>query len=113
MHTSLKKEPIKAVTKSQSVHLSGEHLKRFTSGFMPTLRSNIIATITCQLTSEITSRLVQGEPEDEDGDAGVLDARLDGDGNDVFERPAADFGSDAAEAKPEPGQRHAGDENAP
>ena len=88
-------------------------LKRFTIRFMLKLRSNILATITRQLTSEITSRLVQGKPEDEDGDAGVLDARLDGDGNDVFERPAAEFGGDAAEAKPEPGQRHAGDENTP
>ena len=42
-----------------------------------------------------------------------MDAGLNGDGDDVFNRASAEFGGQAAEAKAEPGQRHAGHENAP
>jgi hypothetical protein len=57
--------------------------------------------------------LVQGEPEDEDRDAGVLDTGLDGDGDNVLNGPAADLGDDAAEPEAEPGQGHASHKDAP
>jgi len=57
--------------------------------------------------------LVQGEPEDEDRDAGILDTGLNGNGDNVLNGTAADLGDDAAEHEAEPGQGHASHKDAP
>ena len=50
--------------------------------------------------------MIEGEPEDKDGDARVLEARLDGDGGDVLDGAAGQPSDGAAEGEAEPGQRH-------
>ena len=64
-------------------------------------------------TCQIPSRLVEGEPEDEDGDSGVLDASLDCDGDDVLRCAPKQFGSQTSEAEAQPRQGQAGEDDSP
>ena len=66
------------------------------------------------LTGHVTEgSVIEGEPEDEDGDAGVLQARLDGDRGDVLDRAAGEPGDGAAESEAEPRERHPHDDHLP
>ncbi len=60
------------------------------------------------VTGEISGRLIEGEPEDEDGDSRVLDSGLDGNRDHVLHRAAAQSGGHAAESEAQPRQGHAG-----
>ena len=64
-------------------------------------------------TCQISGRLVEGEPEDEDGDSGVLNTSLDCDGNDVLRCSPKQFGCETPEPEAQPRQGHAGQEDSP
>ena len=63
--------------------------------------------------SKITSWMVERMPQHEDGHPGVLDASLNGDGNDVLPLPVAELGEQASKAEAKPWQGEANQSGSP